>query len=100
MSKFVVNTVTADGLVVLNQYLDGILPKGPYPSCWRMADRPFWQDTLDLHCLPHWSTPEILGCPVDDTIPLTIIQILISFHNGYDHNADGSNAKIIIQQWT
>ena len=29
-------------------YIDGILPKGPYPPCLRMADRAFWQDTLDM----------------------------------------------------
>ena len=30
-------------------YIDGILPRGPYPPCLRMADRAlFWQDTLDM----------------------------------------------------
>ena len=29
-------------------HVGGILPKGPYPPCLRMADRPFWQDTLDV----------------------------------------------------
>ena len=28
-------------------YIEGILPKGSYPPCLRMADGPFWQDTLD-----------------------------------------------------
>ena len=28
--------------------IEGILPKGPYPPCLRMADRPFWQHTLDI----------------------------------------------------
>ena len=27
---------------------EGILPKGPYPPCLRMADRAFWQDTLEF----------------------------------------------------
>ena len=28
-------------------HIDGILPKGPYPPCLRMADRTLLQDTLD-----------------------------------------------------
>ena len=29
-------------------YIEGILPKGPYPPCVRHAIGPFWQDTLDI----------------------------------------------------
>ena len=28
--------------------IHGILPKGPYPPCLRMAGRTLWQDTLEL----------------------------------------------------
>ena len=35
-------------MVKLLMHIEGILPKGPYPPCLRMADRPFWQDTLDI----------------------------------------------------
>ena len=38
---------------VLFPQFDGILPKGPYPPCLRMADRPFWQDTLELWSQDH-----------------------------------------------
>ena len=36
-------------MVLWDTYFDGILPKGPYPPCLRMADRALWQDTLDLY---------------------------------------------------
>ena len=60
ISYFIISTVTADGMAPLGarassgrvmakfgSYMKGILPKGPYPPCLRMADGAFWQDTLD-----------------------------------------------------
>ena len=29
-------------------HIEGILPKGSYPPCLRMAERALWQDTLDI----------------------------------------------------
>ena len=48
--------------------IEGILPKGPYPPCLRMADRapyawrvgPFWQDTLEMRS-PWYSTNQVQG---------------------------------------
>ena len=36
--------------LVLQEYFEGILPKGPYLPCVSMAGRAFWQDIIDV-CL-------------------------------------------------
>ena len=42
--------------------IEGILPKGPYMPCLRMADRPFWQDTLDIWLAQsQWRTLTVHG---------------------------------------
>ena len=42
--------------------IEGTLPKGPYPPCLRMADRPFWQDTLDIWLAQlQWRTLTVHG---------------------------------------
>ena len=43
-----VNAITLQFRFINFKHIEGILPKGPYPPCLRMAYRAFWQDTLDI----------------------------------------------------
>ena len=60
-----VTAVKYDSLV----YIDGILPKGPYPPCLRMADRAFWLDTLDIYRIQNVSSL----CPLMSQYQIALI---------------------------
>ena len=43
------------------QNFDGILPKGHYPPCLRMADRALWQNTLKMRSHSPWPNEQAMG---------------------------------------